>query len=39
MQLINWEIAKQPANWLIIWLIVAIGVLAVTAVKQANGSL
>jgi hypothetical protein len=31
MTLINWPLLKNPYNWLVIWIIAGIGVLAATA--------
>lgn len=38
MQLINWELLKNPYNWVVIWIIAAMGGLAVTAYWSAKHS-
>jgi len=39
VQLINWPLIRNPYNWVVIWVILAIGVLAVTAIKGRTPTL
>lgn len=37
--MINWELLKNPLNWLMVWAMVAIAAAAVTALSEsANAS-
>lgn len=37
-RLLNWEILGNPYNWFVIWFIVLLPVLVVTAYHQAKGN-
>jgi hypothetical protein len=36
--MINWKLIKNPANWLIVYLMVAIGVMGLFYVAKSSGS-
>lgn len=35
--MLNFDLLKNPLNWLIVWAMVAIAAAAVTALESANG--
>ena len=35
MQFVNWTLMKNPANWIIVWTMIAFGLMVIAFVSEA----